>query len=34
MMWGLALAALSISGIVIYFTMRRRNASGLQKVFW
>ena len=34
MFWGLALAAISVSGIVIYFTMRRRNPVGLQKVFW
>jgi uncharacterized iron-regulated membrane protein len=34
MLWGLALALLSVSGIVIYFTMRRRNPVGLQKVFW
>jgi hypothetical protein len=24
----------TISGLIIYWTMRRRNASGLQKVFW
>lgn len=34
MLWGLALVALSVSGIVIYFAMRRRNPVGLQKVFW
>ena len=34
MIWGTALAAISVSGIVIYFTMRRRNPVGLQKVFW
>ena len=34
MLWGLALAGISVSGIVIYFTMRRRNPVGLQKVFW
>lgn len=34
MLWGLALAALSVSGFVIYFAMRRRNPTGWQKVFW
>ena len=34
MVWGVALAGISVSGIVIYFTMRRRNPVGLQKVFW
>ena len=34
MLWGLALVAISVSGTVIYFTMRRRNPSGLQRVFW
>lgn len=34
MFWAIALAVLTISGLVIYWTMRRRNAAGLQKVFW
>ena len=34
MFWALALAVLTISGLIIYWTMRRRNATGLQKVFW
>jgi len=34
MFWAIALAVLTISGLIIYWTMRRRNAAGLQKVFW
>jgi len=34
MLWASALVALTISGLIIYWTMRRRNATGLQKVFW
>lgn len=34
MFWAIALAILTISGLIIYWTMRRRNAVGLQKVFW
>lgn len=34
MVWALALAVLTITGLIIYWTMRRRNATGLQKVFW
>jgi uncharacterized iron-regulated membrane protein len=34
MFWAIALATLTISGLTIYWTMRRRNAVGLQKVFW
>jgi len=34
MVWAIALAVLTISGLIIYWTMRRRNAVGLQKVFW
>jgi uncharacterized iron-regulated membrane protein len=30
----IALATLTVSGLIIYWTMRRRNAVGLQKVFW
>ena len=34
MFWAVALAVLTISGLIIYWTMRRKNAVGLQKVFW
>ena len=34
MFWAISLAVLTISGLIIYWTMRRRNAAGLQKVFW
>jgi len=33
MFWAIALATLTLSGLIIYW-MRRRNATGLQKVFW
>jgi uncharacterized iron-regulated membrane protein len=32
--WGTALVALSLSGLAIYLSMRRRNRTGLQRVFW
>jgi hypothetical protein len=34
MVWGTALVALSLSGLAIYLSMRRRNRTGLQRVFW
>jgi len=34
MFWGAGLAFLGVSGIIIYFAMRRRNPVGWQKVFW
>ncbi|HEY7497563.1 MAG TPA: PepSY-associated TM helix domain-containing protein [Vicinamibacterales bacterium] len=34
MMWGTVLAFLTISGFVIYLTMRRKNPSAWQRVFW
>jgi uncharacterized iron-regulated membrane protein len=34
MFWATALAVLTLSGLIVYWTMRRRNATGLQKVFW
>ena len=34
MFWALALAVLTVTGLIIYWSMRRRNATGLQKVFW
>lgn len=32
--WALCLAALSLSGGWIYWTMRRPNQQGLKKIFW
>jgi len=29
-----AIVSLTVSGFVIYLTMRRRNPVGIQKVFW
>ena len=34
MAWGSVLAFLSVSGFIIYLTMRRRNPKGIQKIFW
>ena len=34
MLWGLALLALTISGLVIYWRMRRRGAIGVKRFFW
>jgi uncharacterized iron-regulated membrane protein len=35
MFWGLALAILAASGLIIYYTMRgKRELKGTQKVFW
>lgn len=34
MFWGATLAVLTITGTIIYFTMRRSNLTGLRKVFW
>jgi uncharacterized iron-regulated membrane protein len=34
MLWGTVLAFLTISGLIIYLTMRRKNPTGLQRVFW
>ena len=34
MFWAIALTTLTTSGLIIYWTMRRRNAVGLRKVFW
>ena len=34
MFWATSLAVLTVSGLIIYWTMRRKNAVGLQKVFW
>jgi uncharacterized iron-regulated membrane protein len=34
MIWGTSLAFLTVSGLIIYLTMRRKNLAGLQRVFW
>jgi len=34
MAWGSALAFLTISGFLVYLTMRRKNPKGLQRIFW
>ena len=34
MLWGTTLAFLTISGLIIYLTMRRKNRTGLQRIFW
>ena len=34
MLWGTTLAFLTVSGFIIYLTMRRKNRTGLQRVFW
>ena len=34
MLWGLTLIILTLSGLIIYFLMHRRNLKGIQRVFW
>jgi uncharacterized iron-regulated membrane protein len=34
MFWGLALLVINVTGLIIYFMMRRPNATGLRRVFW
>jgi len=34
MFWGLTLILLTVSGLIIYFLMYRRNLKGIQRVFW
>jgi uncharacterized iron-regulated membrane protein len=34
MFWGLALAVLTVTGLLIYWRMRRRNATGIKRFFW
>jgi uncharacterized iron-regulated membrane protein len=34
MLWGCALVVITISGMLIYFRMRKPNAAGLKRVFW
>ncbi len=34
MAWGLCIALLTISGLLIYWRMRRRGATGIKRYFW
>ncbi len=34
MLWGLTLIVLTVTGLIIYLQMRRRNATGIRRVFW
>jgi uncharacterized iron-regulated membrane protein len=34
MLWGIALIVITVSGIIIYWSMRRPNASGMERLFW
>ena len=34
MFWGLSLIALTISGLLIYWRMRRGDATGWRRIFW
>jgi uncharacterized iron-regulated membrane protein len=34
MLWGLALAVLSITGLIIYLRIRRPGLTGIRRVFW
>ena len=34
MLWGLSLAILSITGLIIYLRIRRPGARGIRRVFW
>jgi uncharacterized iron-regulated membrane protein len=34
MLWGLALAILSITGLIIYLRIRRPGLTGIKRVFW
>ena len=34
MFWGLALILLTVSGIIIYWKMRRPNLTGIRRIFW
>ena len=32
--WALALAALTVSGLILWWRLRRRDATGIRRVFW
>jgi uncharacterized iron-regulated membrane protein len=34
MLWGLALAVLAVTGLIIYLRIRRPGAKGIKRVFW
>ena len=34
MLWGLALALMTLSGLVIWWRIRRRGATGIRQLFW
>lgn len=34
MFWGFALALISLSGIIVYWRMRRPNQQGIKRIFW
>jgi len=34
MLWGLALAVLSITGLTIYLRIRRPGSTGIKRIFW
>jgi uncharacterized iron-regulated membrane protein len=34
MLWGLSLVALTLTGLIIYWRMRRKNAKGISRLFW
>jgi len=34
MMWALTLVVLTVTGLIIYFKMRRGNLTGIRRVFW
>jgi uncharacterized iron-regulated membrane protein len=34
MLWGLTLAILSITGLIIYLRIRPRGATGIHRIFW
>ena len=34
MLWGLSLAVLSVTGLIIYLRIRRPGATGIKRIFW
>jgi uncharacterized iron-regulated membrane protein len=34
MLWAIALIAITVSGIIIYWSMRRASATGIERLFW